>query len=71
MDQFTGYDPAVLKMLDEKEKLDFSWIGASKTEHLFKAKPKYDDSKIEIIVTDYFGEIFKSQLQNIEKEGSK
>lgn len=62
MDQFTGYDPGVIKMLNEKEKLDFSWIGASETNHLFKAKPHYKNSEIEIIATDYFGEVFKTTL---------
>lgn len=62
LNQFTGYDPGVLKMLAEKEKLDFSWIGASKTDHLFKATPHHENSKIEIIVTDYFGEVFKTSL---------
>lgn len=62
MNQFNGFDPGVLKMLADKEKLDFSWIGASKTDHLFKATPQLKDSKIEIIVTDHFGEVFKSSL---------
>lgn len=62
MNQFAGYDPGVVKMLADKEKLDFSWIGATKTDHLFKATPLSADSKIEIIVTDYFGEVFKTEL---------
>lgn len=63
MNQFTGYDPGVLKMLDEKEKLDFSWIGPKKTDHLFRAKPKHENSTIEIIATDHFGEVFKTTLR--------
>lgn len=62
LNQFTGFDPGVLKMLAEKEKLDFSWIGASKTDHLFKATPHFENSTIEILVTDHFGEVFKTTL---------
>ena len=62
MIQFTGYDPGVVKMLSDKEKLDFSWVGPSETDHLFKAKPLYENSKIEIIATDHFGEVFKTTL---------
>lgn len=63
MEQFTGYDPGVQKMLADKEKLDFSWIGASKTHHLFKAKPKSSSSKIEIVATDYSGETFRTEVK--------
>lgn len=62
MNQFTGYDPAVLEMLADKEKLDFKWIGPAKTDHLFKVTPHSKNSKIEIIVTDHFGEVFKTSL---------
>ena len=62
MTQFTGFDPGIVKMLDEKEKIDFSWAGPKETDHLFKATPRYENSTIEIIATDHFGEVFKTTL---------
>lgn len=60
MNQFTDFDPAAFTMLSDKSKLDFSWIAPVKTDHLFKIKPLSKNSKIEVVVTDHFGEMFKT-----------
>lgn len=62
MTQFTGIDPVTEKAFADNEKKDFEWLSAVPTEHLFKATPQFDDSEIEIIAIDGFGEIYKVKL---------
>ena len=62
MTQFTGHDPATAAMCADKDKLEFKWLSPVPTEHLFRATPQSADSKIEIIATDSFGQVYKESL---------
>ena len=62
MIQFTGLDPATGEAFADKDKLEFKWLSPVPTDHLFRATPKSKKSKIEIIATDSFGEVFKTKL---------
>lgn len=60
MTQFSGLDPGVTAMFADKDKLDFKWLQSIRTDHMFRATPRFKNSKIEIIATDHFGEVFKT-----------
>ncbi len=62
MTQFTGLDPATAEMCADKDKLEFKWLSPVPTDHLFRATPISKNSKIEIIATDSFGEVYKTKL---------
>ena len=62
MTQFTGLDPATSEMCADKDKLEFKWISPVPTDHLFRATPESKASKIEIIATNSFGEVYKTSL---------
>lgn len=62
MNQFTGLDPATAEGFVDKDKLEFKWLSPVPTDHLFRATPQSKDSKIEIIATDSFGEVYKTTL---------
>ena len=62
MTQFTGLDPATAAMCADKDKLEFKWLSPVPTEHIFRATPQSADSKIEIIATDSFGQVYRESL---------
>lgn len=62
MTQFTGLDPATTETFADKEKLDLKWLSPVPTDHLFRATPQSKDSKIEIIATDSFGQVYRETL---------
>lgn len=58
MEQCESFDPKVVEMCADKDKLEFKWISPMKTDHMFKGTPKKPNSKITIKVTDRFGNVF-------------
>lgn len=62
MIQFTGLDPATTEMCADNDKIEFKWLSPVPTDHLFKATPQTKDSKIEVIATDSFGNIYSEML---------
>ena len=62
MTQFTGLDPATAEMCADKDKLEFKWLSPVSTEHLFKATPQSAHSKVEVIATDSFGQVYIERL---------
>ncbi|WP_439183378.1 calcineurin-like phosphoesterase C-terminal domain-containing protein [Carboxylicivirga taeanensis] len=64
MTQYQGYDPDVAKIYADKDKLDYKWIGPSKTTHLFKAQPAKANAVIEVRVTDSFGTTYMATLNS-------
>lgn len=62
MTQFTGHDPATTAMFADKDKLEFKWLSPVPTDHLFRATPQSKDSKIEIIATGSFGQVYRETL---------
>ncbi len=63
MIQFIGYDPLAETVCSDREKMEYDWITPTTTEHLFRATPKNKNAKIEIVVTDRFGHIYRQQVK--------
>lgn len=64
MEQCEAFDPKVVEMCADKEKLEFKWIAPMKTGHMFKAIPKSLNSKITVKVTDRFGNVYQENIQS-------
>ncbi len=62
MIRFEGFDPEVEKMCRDKEKLEFQWIAPQKTDHLFRATPRSDDSEITVVAEDPFGNVYRQTI---------
>ncbi len=63
MEQFTGFDPEASEICADKERMVYEWITPIKTTHLWRATPKKSDSKIEVIVTDRWGNRYTQQVR--------
>lgn len=63
MERFKGKDPYVAKLYSDKSNLDYKWIYPSETEHLFRAKPQFTNSTIEIRATDRFGNVYSETVR--------
>lgn len=64
MERFEGFDRDVERMLADKDKLEFTWATAEKTDHLFRVTPQLDNSTVEVVVTDCFGNKYKETISN-------
>ena len=63
MTRFTGYDPYASALCADKSKVKYSWIEPVTTEHMFRATPENPKAKIEILVTDRFGNKYSKTVQ--------
>jgi len=63
MTRCESIDPEVVKMCADKEKLEFKWISAIKTDHIFRATPQSKNSVIDICVTDPFHTVYKTTIK--------
>lgn len=63
MEQFEGIDPLAKELLSDKSKLKYDWISPSLTRHLFRIKEVSDVSKLEVRVTDRFGNEYREKIQ--------
>ncbi len=70
MEQYSGYDRAICKDVEERREKEFKWdyIGAGKTEHLFYATPSSPESEIVVEVTDRFGNVYSKTLEGRNPE---
>ncbi len=64
MQRYWGKDPLAVKTYDNSTSKKYSWISASETHHLFKARPEKAESKIQVIVTDRFGNRYEKSFEN-------
>lgn len=62
LEAYSGTDPETAMAYADKEKLDYKWITARTTNHMFRAKPKSATAEITIEVTDRFGHSYKATL---------
>lgn len=62
MIRYTGFDPYAKKLCSDKQKMVYDWISPVPTGHLFHATPHNEHSKIEIKVTDRFGNVYAQAL---------
>lgn len=62
MTQYTGLDPAAVKMVKDNRKTMQSWIAPLPTKHMFRATPRYSKSKLAVRVTDRFGNVYQEEI---------
>nr|WP_309569323.1 calcineurin-like phosphoesterase C-terminal domain-containing protein [Bacteroides sp. BFG-606] len=48
----------------DKEKVKYEWISPVLTEHLFHATPHNKNAKMEVKVTDRFGNVYTKAIEN-------
>lgn len=63
MIKFTGFDPDAKALCEDKEKVKYDWISPSTNEHMFRATPLNRNAKIEIRVSDRFGQVYKAEVK--------
>ena len=64
MVRFEAYDPQARDIYSDKDKLEHKWIYPSLSDKFFRAKPKSENSEIEVVVTDRFGNIYREKLRS-------
>mgnify|MGYP002325503231 FL=1 len=64
MQQYQGYDPMAKAICSDKEKVKYDWISPVLTGHLFHAAPHDKNAKIEVKVTDRFGNVYTQTIEN-------
>ncbi len=62
MEAYAGRDPGTVNAYADKEKLDYKWIEAAETKHLFRAKPQNPSAKITVKIIDRFGNSYDQDL---------
>lgn len=63
MEHCAGLDPGAVEAFADREKMGAAWVDAFPTEHLFKALPKNKQARIEVVVTDRFGNVYKQVVK--------
>ena len=63
MTRFTGFDPEAKAICADKKRVVYDWISPVKTEHLFRATPKNPKAKLEVRVTDRFGNVYRQAVK--------
>lgn len=64
MQKYKGYDPMAKVICSDKEKVKYDWISPVLTEHLFHATPHAPNARLEIKVTDRFGNVYTQTIEN-------
>ncbi len=62
MTRFEGYDPMAAEICADKERVQYEWISPMKTPHMFRATPQNANAKIEVRVTDRFGNVYTQKI---------
>ncbi|WP_339739296.1 calcineurin-like phosphoesterase family protein [uncultured Sunxiuqinia sp.] len=62
MERYSGVDPETANVYSDKQKLNYKWITARKSNHMFRAKPEIATSEFAIEVIDRFGKNYKLDL---------
>lgn len=63
MTRCKGLDPAAVGAFSDREKMGALWVNAFPPNHLFKAVPKDKKARIEVLVTDRFGTVYKQLVK--------
>lgn len=62
MERYNGVDPETAEAYSNKQKLDYKWITARKSNHMFRAKPRNTASAMKVEVIDRFGNSYQLDL---------
>ncbi|KOH44615.1 calcineurin-like phosphoesterase C-terminal domain-containing protein [Sunxiuqinia dokdonensis] len=63
MEPYSGIDPKTAEVYSDKGTLDYKWISARKSNHMFRARPRTASSKLTVEVIDRFGSSYKMELK--------
>ena len=63
MTHYTGYDPLAAKICADKSIVEYDWINPIHTRHMFRATPKNPKAKLEVKVTDRFGNVYTQEVK--------
>lgn len=63
LQKYTGFDPDAQILCADKKKVVYDWILPIKNEHMFRAKPQNPKAKIEVRVTDRFGQVYTDVIK--------
>lgn len=58
MERFTGYDPLAASICRDRSVIRYDWIAPTQTSHLFRARPLDPSARLNVRVTDRFGEVY-------------
>ncbi len=64
MNRFTGSDPEAAAFCSDKKRVKYDWISVFSTDHLFRATPHDNNARIEVKVTDRFGNVYWQKLNH-------
>lgn len=64
MEKFSGYDPYTKVLCSDRSKIKYDWIYPTQNEHMFRATPRNANAKLQVKVTDRFGNIY---IQDVTK----
>ena len=63
MEQVTGFDPLAVQLYKGQEKPSkHAWVEPVATDHLFVAVPSAGAKKVQVKVTDRFGNVYTEEL---------
>ena len=60
----SSINPMAKAICSDKEKVKYDWISPVLTGHLFHAAPHDKNAKIEVKVTDRFGNVYTQTIEN-------
>lgn len=63
MEAYTGRDPETARFYADKERLDYKWMDAQPTYHMFRAKPISATANIKVEVMDRFGNVYEQKIR--------
>lgn len=58
MEQYSGCDPYAELLCKDRTRIKYDWIGPTETVHLFRSVPVDPSARIEVRVTDRFGNVY-------------
>ena len=64
IERFTGYDPLSKEHCNDRSKIKYEWIYPMQNLHMFHATPKNPNAKLQVRVTDRFGNVY---VQDVKK----
>ena len=62
MTKFSGYDQYTKILCSDRSKVKYDWIYPTKNGHMFRATPKNPNAKLQVKVTDRFGNIYTQDI---------
>lgn len=62
--KFTGYDPYTKVLCSDRTKIKYDWIYPTQNNHMFRATPTNPKAKLQVRVTDRFGNIYLQDINN-------